>query len=97
VVIAAELTQKANDLQQLAPMLAAIGTTLASAGIDARPQRPAADSGYWSIANASAIPDAPELLLPPARHGHHGKPRKHGQPSASMSDGLRARCWPARQ
>jgi Transposase DDE domain len=37
VVVAAELTQKANDLQQLAPMLAAIGTTLASAGIDARP------------------------------------------------------------
>jgi hypothetical protein len=31
VVVAAELTQHANDLQQLAPMLAAIGTTLTGA------------------------------------------------------------------
>jgi transposase len=89
IVVAAELTQQANDLQQLAPMLTAIRTTLTSAGINARPQRLAADSGYWSIANVSAIPDAPELLIPPARHGRHGKPRKDGQPSASRSDSLR--------
>jgi hypothetical protein len=38
----------------------------------------------------SAIPDAPALLIPPARHGRHGKPRKDGQPSASRSDSLRA-------
>jgi hypothetical protein len=90
VVVAAELTQQANDLQQLVPMLTAIRTTLADAGIDARPQRLAADSGYWSIANVSAIPDAPELLIPPARHGRHGKPRKDGKPSESRSDSLRA-------
>jgi hypothetical protein len=90
VVVAAELTQQANDLQQLAPMLAAIRTTLTSAGVDARPQRLAADSGYWSIANVSAIPDAPELLIPPARHGRHPKPRKDGKPSESKSDNLRA-------
>jgi transposase len=90
VVVAAELTQQANDLQQLAPMLTAIRTTLASAGIDARPQRLAADSGYWSIANVSAIADAPELLIPPARHGRHGKPRKDGKPSESKSDNPRA-------
>jgi len=90
VVVTAELTQQANDLQQLAPMLAAIDTTLVAAGIDARPQRLAADSGYWSIANVSAISDAPELLIPPARHGRHGKPRKDGKPSESRSDGLRA-------
>jgi transposase len=90
VVVAAELTQQANDLQQLAPMLAAIGTTLAAASIGDPIQRLVADSGYWSIANVSAIPDAPELLIPPARHGRHGKPRKDGLPSASKSDGLRA-------
>jgi hypothetical protein len=61
----------------------------ASAGIDARPQRLAADSGYWSIANVSGIPGAPELLIPPARHGRHGKPRKDGKPSESKSDHLR--------
>ncbi|MDF2745001.1 MAG: family transposase, partial [Actinomycetia bacterium] len=90
VVVAAELTQQANDLQQLAPMLAAIRTTLASAGIGDPVQRLAADSGYWSIANVSAIPEAPELLIPPARHGRHGKPRKDGKPSESKSDRLRA-------
>jgi hypothetical protein len=30
------------------------------------------------------------LLIPPARHGRQGKPRKDGKPSASRSDGLRA-------
>jgi transposase len=90
VVVAAELTQQANDLQQLAPMLTAIRATLTSAGIDDPVQRLAADSGYWSIANVSAIPEAPELLIPPARHGRHGKPRKDGKPSESKSDSLRA-------
>jgi hypothetical protein len=41
------------------------------------------------MANLTEIPDAPQLLIPPARHGRHGKPRKDGKPSASKSDGLR--------
>jgi DDE family transposase len=90
IVVAAELTQQANDVQQLAPMLTAIRTTLTSASIGQPLQRLAADSGYWSIVNVSAIPDAPELLIPPARHGRHGKPRKDGKPSESKSDGVRA-------
>jgi hypothetical protein len=51
VIVAAELTQDANDLQQLAPMLAATTATLAAAGIPGRPGRLLADSGYWTIAN----------------------------------------------
>jgi transposase len=90
VIVAAELTQQANDLQQLAPMLAATTTTLAAAGIAQRPGRLLADCGYWSIANVTQPPGAPELLIPPARHGRQGKPRKDGKPSASKSDGLRA-------
>src|SRR6266487_4670366 len=90
VIIAAELTQDANDFQQLAPMLQATAATLAAAGIAERPGRLAADSGYWSIANLTEIPDAPELLIPPPKPGRHGKPRKDGKPSASKSDGLRA-------
>jgi len=88
--VAAELTQQANDLQQLDPMLAATTATLTAAGIPERPGRLLADSGYWTIANLSTIPDAPELLIPPARHGRQGKPRKDGKPTASRSDGLRA-------
>jgi hypothetical protein len=90
VIVAAELTQQANDLQQLDPMLAATTATLAAAGIADRPGTLLADSGYWTIANVTGIPDAPELLIPPAKHGRQGKPRKDGRASASRSDGLRA-------
>jgi hypothetical protein len=40
--------------------------------------------------NLTEIPSAPELYIPPAKHGRQGKPRKDGKPSASRSDGLRA-------
>jgi transposase len=90
VIVAAELTQQANDLQQLGPMLDATAVTLAAAGIHERPGTVLADSGYWTIANLTALPDAPELLIPPAKHGRQGKPRKDGRPSESRSDGLRA-------
>jgi hypothetical protein len=48
-----------------------------------------ADAGYWSIANLSAIPDAPQLLIWPSKTGRTGKPRKDGKPSGSKSQGLR--------
>jgi transposase len=90
VIVAAELTDEANDVHQLEPMLAATTTTLAAADIPERPEAALADSGDWSIDNLTAIPNAPELYIPPARHGRQGKPRKDGKPSASRSDGLRA-------
>jgi hypothetical protein len=90
VIVAAELTQHTSDLQQLRPMLAATAATLMAAGIPQRPGTLLADCGYWSIANLTELPDVPQLLIPPARHGRHGKPRKDGKPSASRSDGLRA-------
>jgi hypothetical protein len=71
-------------------MVQATAATLAAAGIQERPATLLADSGYWSIANLIQLPDAPELLIPPARHARHGRPRKDGKPSASRSDGLRA-------
>jgi Transposase DDE domain len=88
VIVAAELTQQTSDLQQLRPMLAATAATLTAAGLPQRPATLLADCGYWSIANLTQSPDAPQMLIPPARHGRHGKPRKDGKPSASRS-GLR--------
>jgi transposase len=44
VIVAAELTQQANDLQQLAPMLAATAATLDAAGIPSDP------GGCWPTA-----------------------------------------------
>jgi transposase len=90
VVVAAELTQEANDVQQLEPMLQAVDRTLAAADVHQRPGRLLADSGYWSIANLTSIADAPELLVWPSKTGRTGKPRKDGKPSASKSQGLRA-------
>jgi DDE family transposase/transposase-like protein DUF772 len=90
VIVAAELTQHTSDLQQLQPMLGAVNQTLDDAEIHDRPGTLLADCDYWSIANLTEIPDAPQLLIPPARHGRQGKPRKDGKPSASRSDGLRA-------
>ena len=90
IIVAAELTQDANDVQRLHPMLRAVDQTLAAAGILDRPATVLADSGYWSIANLTTIRDAPELLVWPAKTGRTGKPRKDSQPSASRSDGLRA-------
>jgi transposase len=90
VIVAAELTQQATDLQQLRPMLDATTATLGSAGIAERPGTLLADAGYWTIANLTEIEGAPELLIPPAKHGRQGKPRKDGRPSESRSDGLRA-------
>jgi hypothetical protein len=90
LVVAAELTDEANDVHQLEPMLKATATTLAAARIDDRPGTLLADSGYWSIANLTEVEGAPEPLIPPAKHGRQGKPRKDGKPSESRSDGLRA-------
>jgi transposase len=90
IVVAAVLTQDANDLQQLQPMLQAVDQALAAAGIPDRLGTLLADSGYWSITNLTSIPDAPELLVWPSKTGRTGKPRKDGKPSASKSHGLRA-------
>ena len=56
VIVAAELTQQANDLQQLQSMLAATTATLDVAGIPGRRGRLLADCGYWTIANLTAVP-----------------------------------------
>jgi transposase len=88
VVVAAALTQDANDVQQLAPMLQAVDQTLAAAEIPDRLGTLLADAGYWSIANLSAIPDAPQLLIWPSKTGRTGKPRKDAKPSGSKSQGL---------
>jgi hypothetical protein len=90
VVVAAGLTREANDLQQLQPMLADVDQPLTAAQIPDRPATVLADSGYWSIANLTTTPDAPELLIWPATTGRTGNTRKDGKPSASQSDGLRA-------
>jgi len=65
IIIATGVTQEANDVQQLKPMLETMERTLEAAGIEERPQAALADAGYWSEANITSCscPEGPELLI----------------------------------
>ena len=69
LVVASGLSQAANDKQQLAPMLEALGELPEDLG---QVERLLADAGYFSEANVSACIDAAiEPLLAAGREGHH--------------------------
>ena len=65
IIVAAGVTQEANDVQQLKPMLETLERTLEAAGIEEHPGTALADAGYWSEANVTACtcPDGPDLLI----------------------------------
>ncbi len=65
IIVATGVTQEANDVQQLKPMLETLENTLEAAGIQERPRVALADAGYWSEANLTACsrPERPELLI----------------------------------
>ena len=48
VIVAAEVTQQANDSQQLVPMIEQVG-----ANVGRKPEAVSADAGYWSEANVT--------------------------------------------
>ena len=56
IIVAVGVTQEANDVQQLKPMLKTLEHTLEAAGIEERPRTGLADAGYWSEANVTACP-----------------------------------------
>ena len=63
IIVAVGVTQEANDVQQLKPMLKTMERSLEAAGITGCPRAALADAGYWSEANACSIPEGPELLI----------------------------------
>ena len=65
IIVAVGVTQEANDVQQLEPMLQTMAHTLEAAGIEDRPKAGLADAGYWSEANIRACswPEMPELPI----------------------------------
>jgi transposase len=56
IIVAVGVTQEANDVQQLKPMLKTLERTLKAAGIEERPRTGLADAGYWSEPNVTACP-----------------------------------------
>jgi hypothetical protein len=87
VIVAAELTQQANDLKQLGPMLDATAATLAAAGIPQRPGTVLADAGYWTIANLTQLPDATELLIPRPATAGRASPARTASPRSPEATG----------
>jgi transposase len=66
IIVAAALTQEANDKQQLAPMLAQVEQNLGR-----KPEHATADTGYFSeAAVADPRTEGIDLLVPPERQKH---------------------------
>ena len=86
IIVAAQVTQASNDVEQLGPMLTQVRQTLAAAGITDPVEAVVADAGYWRAANVDgSIPHAPELFIPVAKHGRRDKPRRDGQPTSEKT------------
>jgi transposase len=91
LIVAAGLSQVANDVDQLEPMLAQAGANVAAAGFG-RPRfgTVLADAGYWSEANFGVEGrGGPRLLIPPTA----GRPRGPGsrRPPTPGRDRMRRR------
>lgn len=84
--MAAELTNTANDVALLHPMIKSTTSTLRSAGLCEAPKAMVADAGYWSSNNIDNRPaECPQLFVAVARHGRRGKPRTDGKPNTGRS------------
>ena len=55
VILAADVTNQTNDVQQVVPMLEQTQENFASAGVDEKPKQFTADAGYYSEPNVSAV------------------------------------------
>jgi transposase len=94
VIVAVGVTQEANDVHQLAPMLRAAEHNLEAAGIEKRPRAALADAGYWSEANVTTCtrPEGPELLIATTKDWKQRKLlRERGCPRGRIPKGLSPR------
>lgn len=91
IIVAVGVTQEANDVQQLKPMLDTMESTLEASGIDDRPKTALADAGYWSEANVTSCsdPEGPELLIATIKDWRQRKLlREQGCPRGRIPRGL---------
>lgn len=92
VIVAAEVTDEANDVRQFAPMVEAMACTLRAAGFSASPVGTVlADAGYWSDANAAAVASLPigDALIATTKDWKRRKAlREQGPPRGRIPVGL---------
>lgn len=93
IIIAADVTQEANDVRQLHPMLQQAQEELEAAGVEERIRAGLADAGYWSEVNIrEAGPDGPELLIATTKDWKQRKAlREKGPPRGRIPKNLSLR------
>ena len=93
IIIAAEVTQEANDVRQLHPMLTSAKEELKAAGVEEEIGAVTADAGYWSEQNmVAADPEGPELFIATTKDWKQRKAlREQGSPRGRMSKEMTAR------
>jgi transposase len=94
IIVATGVTQEANDVQQLRPMLETLESSLSAAGIEDRPRAGLADAGYWSEANvkASSHPEGTEWLIATTKDWKQRKAlREKGCPRGRIPEKLSVR------
>jgi transposase len=78
IIVGTGITQEANDMHQMVPMLEATKDTLKKAGIDGEPREVLADTGYWNATSlALDRPGEQDLFIAPFRKAR-GRKRKDG-------------------
>lgn len=75
IIIAADITQQANDSGQLEPMIAATRRVLHSAGIKDRLDTVLADGGYWNSSQIAALHEHATTAIVPTKAAGRTKPR----------------------
>lgn len=101
IIVAAEVTQEANDVNQLHPMIEKTEENLEAAGVEEKPAVALADAGYFSESNVEkmdkektgeAHPNAPELLVATRKDWKQRKAaREHPPPRGREPPGLSCR------
>lgn len=94
IIVAVGVTQEANDVQQLKPMLETLERTLEAAGVEGRPKIALADAGYWSEANVTTCDKAEgrELLIATTKDWKQRKLlREQGRPRGRIPGHLNPR------
>jgi hypothetical protein len=94
IIVAVGVTQEANDVHQLLPMLERMNENLEAAGIGDRPGVGLGDAGYWSEANLLACSqlNLPELLVATTKDWKQRKAaRERGSPRGRIPKDLSLR------
>lgn len=93
IIVAAAVTQEANDVRQLNPMLEKTDEELRAAGVEEKIGAVLGDAGYWSEENVkSADADGPELLIATNKDWKQRKAlREQPTPRGRIPAGLTAR------